>query len=153
MILSPASGDIDLDLSWGLCILVTSRCIINLNFNAMSSYRQLLYHLVFRTKNSIPSINQNNSEQLNSYISGIIRNKNSHLQIWGIWLNILGINRNTTKRSPLRRNTGASYKLPGLKLMKSISRRCPAPAELGSFMHATFYKQYASTILRSEGTC
>ena len=45
----------------------------------MSSYRQLLYHLVFRTKNSIPSINQENTEQLYSYISGIIRNKNSNL--------------------------------------------------------------------------
>jgi len=45
----------------------------------MSSYRQLLYHLVFRTKNSIPSIDQDHAEQLYSYISGIIRNKNSHL--------------------------------------------------------------------------
>jgi len=45
----------------------------------MSSYRQLLYHLVFRTKNSTPSINQENAEQLCSYISGIIKNKNSHL--------------------------------------------------------------------------
>jgi putative transposase len=45
----------------------------------MSSYRQLLYHIVFRTKNSIPSINLDNAEQLYSYISGIIRNKNSHL--------------------------------------------------------------------------
>ena len=45
----------------------------------MSSYRQLLYHIVFRTKNSTPSIDQDNTEQLYSYISGIIRNKNSHL--------------------------------------------------------------------------
>ena len=47
----------------------------------MSSYRQLLYHLVFRTKNSIPSIARDHAEQLFSYISGIIRNKNSHLYI------------------------------------------------------------------------
>ncbi len=47
----------------------------------MSSYRQLLYHLVFRTKHSIPSLVRDHSEQLYSYISGIIRNKNSHLYI------------------------------------------------------------------------
>ena len=47
----------------------------------MSSYRQLLYHLVFRTKNSISSIARDHAEQLFSYISGIIRNKNSHLYI------------------------------------------------------------------------
>jgi putative transposase len=45
----------------------------------MSSYRQLLYHLVFRTKDSLPTINQNNAGQLYSYITGILRNKNSHL--------------------------------------------------------------------------
>jgi REP-associated tyrosine transposase len=56
-----------------------SRCITNQIFIAMSSYRQLLYHVVFRTKNGNPSINQDNAEQLYSYISGIIRNKNSHL--------------------------------------------------------------------------
>lgn len=45
----------------------------------MSGYRQLLYHVVFRTKNSIPSLNNENAEQLFSYINGIIRNKQSHL--------------------------------------------------------------------------
>jgi putative transposase len=45
----------------------------------MSSYRQLLYHLVFRTKDSIPTIRQDNVDQLYAYISGIIKNKNSHL--------------------------------------------------------------------------
>jgi putative transposase len=45
----------------------------------MSSYRQLLYHLVFRTKDSLPVINQENVGQLYSYITGIIKNKNSHL--------------------------------------------------------------------------
>lgn len=45
----------------------------------MSSYRQLLYHLVFRTKASSPTIKQNNVDQLYAYISGIIKNKNSHL--------------------------------------------------------------------------
>ena len=45
----------------------------------MSSYRQLLYHLVFRTKDSKPTIKQDNVDQLYAYISGIIKNKNSHL--------------------------------------------------------------------------
>jgi REP element-mobilizing transposase RayT len=45
----------------------------------MSSYRQLLYHLVFRTKDSLPTIKQNHVDQLYAYISGIIKHKNSHL--------------------------------------------------------------------------
>ena len=49
----------------------------------MSSYRQLLYHLVFRTKDGLPSIKQNNTEQLYAYITGIIKNKSSHLY----WIN------------------------------------------------------------------
>jgi REP element-mobilizing transposase RayT len=45
----------------------------------MSSYRQLLYHLVFRTKDSLPTIRQEHVDQLYAYITGIIKNKNSHL--------------------------------------------------------------------------
>ena len=45
----------------------------------MSSYRQLAYHLVFRTKDSLHTINQNNADQLYAYISGIIKHKSSHL--------------------------------------------------------------------------
>jgi putative transposase len=45
----------------------------------MSSYRQLLYHLVFRTKDSPPTIKQDHSDQLYAYITGIIKNKSSHL--------------------------------------------------------------------------
>jgi putative transposase len=45
----------------------------------MSSYRQLVYHLVFRTKRNIPSIRQEYSNQLYAYISGIIKKKDSHL--------------------------------------------------------------------------
>jgi putative transposase len=45
----------------------------------MSSYRQLLYHLVFRTKDSLPTIEQGNASLLKSYITGIIKNKNCHL--------------------------------------------------------------------------
>jgi len=45
----------------------------------MSSYRQHVYHLVFRTKNSIPTIKQDHVNELYAYISGIVKNKNSHL--------------------------------------------------------------------------
>jgi len=45
----------------------------------MSSYRQLLYHFVFRTKESLPTIKQDHTDQLYAYITGIIKNKNSHL--------------------------------------------------------------------------
>jgi putative transposase len=45
----------------------------------MSSYRQLLYHLVFRTKDSLPTIAQENVGELYAYITGIIKHKNSHL--------------------------------------------------------------------------
>jgi putative transposase len=49
----------------------------------MSSYRQHLYHLVIRTKDSCTTINQEHVGQLYSYISGIVKNKNSHLY----WIN------------------------------------------------------------------
>jgi len=45
----------------------------------MSSYRQLLYHIVFRTQDSQPTICQENANRLYAYITGIIKNKNSHL--------------------------------------------------------------------------
>ena len=45
----------------------------------MSSYRQLLYHIVFRTKDNRPSIMSDNAEKLYAYIAGIIKNKNCHL--------------------------------------------------------------------------
>jgi len=45
----------------------------------MSSYRQHLYHLVFRTKDSLPSINQDHVNDLYAYITGTIKNKKSHL--------------------------------------------------------------------------
>jgi len=45
----------------------------------MSSYRQHLYHIVFRTKDSDPTVDQNYSDQLYAYITGIIKNKMSHL--------------------------------------------------------------------------
>jgi putative transposase len=45
----------------------------------MSSYRQLLYHIVFRTQSSKPVIKRDHADQLYAYITGIIKNKNSHL--------------------------------------------------------------------------
>jgi putative transposase len=45
----------------------------------MSSYRQHLYHIVFRTKDSIPTIKQNHVNELYAYITGIIKHKQSHL--------------------------------------------------------------------------
>ena len=50
-----------------------------INTRNMSSYRQNLFHIIFRTKNNIPAIKVENADQLFAYISGIIKNKNSHL--------------------------------------------------------------------------
>jgi REP element-mobilizing transposase RayT len=41
----------------------------------MSAYRQILYHIVFRTKNSERSITPDNSSVLYAYFWGIIKNK------------------------------------------------------------------------------
>jgi putative transposase len=45
----------------------------------MASYRQIIYHLVFRTKDSRKTIVPVHSRELYAYIMGIIRNKNSKL--------------------------------------------------------------------------
>lgn len=51
----------------------------------MGSYRQIVYHITFRTKYNIPAIVPENKVQLYKYIWGIIRNKNCVLfQINGI---------------------------------------------------------------------
>ena len=41
----------------------------------MSAYRQILYHIVFRTKGSETTINQEHSAELYKYIWGVIKNK------------------------------------------------------------------------------
>jgi REP element-mobilizing transposase RayT len=41
----------------------------------MSAYRQILYHIIFRTKASGKVINQIHFEKLKNYIEGIIKNK------------------------------------------------------------------------------
>ena len=48
-------------------------------FIDMSSYRQILYHLVFRTKNSEKTLVQEHSKELYAYIMGIIKRKNGFL--------------------------------------------------------------------------
>ena len=45
----------------------------------MSSYRQHLFHIVFRTKHNLDTIEQDNVNELYDYITGIIKHKNSHL--------------------------------------------------------------------------
>jgi len=42
----------------------------------MSAYRQILYHIVFRTKGSEKTIRQEHREKLYQYIWGIVKNKN-----------------------------------------------------------------------------
>ena len=45
----------------------------------MSSYRQILYHIIFRTKNSAKTLPLPESDDLYRYIWGIIKNKNGTL--------------------------------------------------------------------------
>jgi putative transposase len=45
----------------------------------MSNYRQIYYHLVFRTKNSINAIDTKHKEELYKYIWGIVQSKNCKL--------------------------------------------------------------------------
>jgi len=45
----------------------------------MSTYTQIIYHVVFSTKNREPVLNEESREELYRYIWGIVRNKQSHL--------------------------------------------------------------------------
>lgn len=45
----------------------------------MSSYHQILYHIVFSTKNRARSLSNEESTELYKYIWGIIKNHNCHL--------------------------------------------------------------------------
>ena len=45
----------------------------------MSSYRQILYHLIFRTKDSRKTLSLKHRDKLFAYITGIIKNKQCHL--------------------------------------------------------------------------
>jgi len=45
----------------------------------MSTYTQILYQIVFSTSQRLPCLNRENRPELFKYISGIIKNKKSHL--------------------------------------------------------------------------
>jgi REP element-mobilizing transposase RayT len=45
----------------------------------MSTYTQILYQIVFSTKNRVHSLTKPNREELYKYIWGILNNKNCHL--------------------------------------------------------------------------
>lgn len=51
----------------------------------MSTYTQILYQIVFSTKQREPTLEKHNSKELYKYIWGILKNKNCHLyQIGGV---------------------------------------------------------------------
>ncbi|MFU8843449.1 MAG: IS200/IS605 family transposase [Bacteroidales bacterium] len=45
----------------------------------MSTYTQILYQLVFSTKNNEPTMSESGQENLYKYIQGILKNKKCHL--------------------------------------------------------------------------
>ena len=45
----------------------------------MSSYTQLLYHIVFATYKRTPSLSENGRSELFAHIIGLLKNKNCHL--------------------------------------------------------------------------
>ncbi len=45
----------------------------------MSTYTQILYHIVFSTKNREPTINQSEKRRLFEYIHELLKNKDCHL--------------------------------------------------------------------------
>jgi REP element-mobilizing transposase RayT len=47
----------------------------------MSTYRQILFHIIFRTKKSQPTIQIENSQELYAFMAGIIKNKGCFLYI------------------------------------------------------------------------
>ena len=47
--------------------------------NIMSSYRQIIYHLVFCTKNSQKTLNPIYTKELYAYIAGLVKNKSCFL--------------------------------------------------------------------------
>lgn len=45
----------------------------------MSTYTQILYHIVFATKNREPALSKNRRDDLYKYIWGILKNRDAHL--------------------------------------------------------------------------
>lgn len=51
----------------------------------MSTYTQILYQIIFSTKNREQTLTKNHRDELFDYISGVLKNKNCHLyQINGV---------------------------------------------------------------------
>lgn len=56
-----------------------------IKFNFMSTFTQILYQIVFSTKNRSKSLTKDNRDELYKYISGVLKNKKCHLyQIGGV---------------------------------------------------------------------
>jgi REP element-mobilizing transposase RayT len=45
----------------------------------MSTFRQILYHIVFSTKNRQPTLSENHQEELYKFIWGVIKNRHCYL--------------------------------------------------------------------------
>ena len=60
-----------------------SNFILAANFLNMSTYTQILYQLVFGTKDHIPFLTTENENMLFGYIAGILKNKSCHSYIVG----------------------------------------------------------------------
>lgn len=43
------------------------------------SYLKLYYHIIWRTKNSVPAISEDHEKELYNYIWGIVKSKDSYL--------------------------------------------------------------------------
>jgi len=57
-------------------VVVQQKICIFVKKKIMSAYRQILYHIVFRTKESEKTLHQEHQADLFQYIWGIIKNKN-----------------------------------------------------------------------------
>ncbi len=53
--------------------------VINQNESIMSSYRQIIYHIVFRTKKNERTLSISQHKELYCYVMGILKNKNCYL--------------------------------------------------------------------------
>ncbi|MCK4921881.1 MAG: IS200/IS605 family transposase [Bacteroidales bacterium] len=80
----------------------------------MSSYRQILYHIVFRTKSSKKTLTQEYVKELYAYILGTIKNKN------GFLYRINGIEDHIHILCDLHPNIALAYFVRDIKTSSSI---------------------------------
>ncbi len=52
---------------------------LDYSYGIMSTFTQILYHIVFSTKNRTPSLRAPDRERLYRYIWGLLKNRNCHL--------------------------------------------------------------------------